>query len=151
MNESNNNLSYIGSKNTRPELAIRKELYSRGFRYNIHLKDLPGKPDIVLKKYKVVILINGCFWHAHKCNLFKIPKTNTDFWLKKFDGNRKRDSKNIKLLRNMGWRVCVVWECFLKKDAYKSTSKIVDKIENFINKKNKSFVESARYLPKFKF
>lgn len=107
-------MSGIRNKNTRPEILIRKELHKMGFRYRLHNKSLPGKPDIVLPKYKAVIFVHGCFWHKHNCHLFKWPKTRPDFWKKKIEGNVARDEKVKEQLFDQGWRVCVVWECSVK-------------------------------------
>src|SRR5690606_29813490 len=104
-------------KNTKPELTIRKMLHSRGYRFRLHQKGLPGKPDIILPKYRAVLFVNGCFWHGHRCPLFKWPQTRTDFWRAKITGNIQRDQRNWELLLNMGWRVCVIWECSIKKNT----------------------------------
>lgn len=104
----------IKGTNTKPEIIVRKYLFSKGFRYRLHNKNLPGRPDICLKKYKTVILVNGCFWHGHsKCSIFSMPKSNTRFWKEKLEGNKKRDKRNIRKLRKLGWRVYVIWECQL--------------------------------------
>lgn len=111
------NMSCIKGKNTRPEEIVRKYLFYRGFRYRKNDKRLPGTPDIVLPKYKTVIFVNGCFWHGHECcRYFVIPKTNTEFWTKKIETNRKRDIRKINDLQTIGWKVVVVWECQLKKE-----------------------------------
>lgn len=116
------NMSQIHSKNTKPEEMVRKYLFSRGFRYRKNDPHLPGKPDIVLPKYKTVIFVNGCFWHAHKgCKYFVWPKNNADFWKKKIESNVLRDEKNFKLLTAMGWRVVTIWECELKKSTAHQT------------------------------
>ncbi len=104
-------MSGIGTKNTRPEMVVRKLLHGMGFRYRLHRKDLPGKPDLVLPVYDVAVLINGCFWHGHECHLFKWPKSNREFWRKKISGNRERDLRVQKELCELGWHVMVVWEC----------------------------------------
>ena len=104
-------MSKIKSKDTKPELYIRKKLFSLGFRYKLQKKINGTKPDIVLKKYKLCIFINGCFWHQHSnCKLSYIPKTNKLFWKKKFQNNKNRDKKNYNILRNTGWRILVIWE-----------------------------------------
>ena len=111
------NMSCIKGKNTKPEEIVRKYLFSQGFRYRKNDKRLPGTPDIVLPKYKTVIFVNGCFWHGHECcRYFVIPKTNTEFWTKKIETNRKRDIRKINDLQALGWKVIVVWECQLKKE-----------------------------------
>lgn len=109
------NMGRISGKNTKPELAVRSLLHRLGFRFRVNQKDLPGKPDIVLKKYKTVVFVHGCFWHRHKgCSDATTPKTRTDFWQKKFDDNVARDRKNISALHLLKWKVVVVWECELK-------------------------------------
>lgn len=116
------NMSRIKGKNTKPEILVRKFLFSKGFRYRLHDKKLPGKPDIVLPKYKTVIFIHGCFWHGHEsCRYFVIPKTRTDWWLNKIEGNRHKDDENIQLLEAKGWKVIVIFECELKKQNREKT------------------------------
>jgi DNA mismatch endonuclease (patch repair protein) len=107
-------MSGIGSKNTKPEIIVRKLLHSNGYRFRLHSKNLPGKPDICLPKHKSVIFVNGCFWHGHSCPIFRVPKTRPDFWHAKIEGNRDRDKKNIEDLLELGWRVLVIWECTLR-------------------------------------
>ena len=105
----------IGSKNTKPELAVRKILHTAGFRYRLHRRDLPGKPAVVLPKFKTVIFVNGCYWHGHgDCDLFRPPKTRTDFWMGKISGNKERDRRKADELIKLGWNVIVVWECAIK-------------------------------------
>ena len=108
------NMSRIRSRNTAPEVQVRSILHSVGFRFRLHRKDLPGKPDIVLPKREAVVFVHGCFWHRHPgCKNCTTPKTNTDFWQTKFGGNVARDEKNAEALRKAGWKVIVVWECEL--------------------------------------
>lgn len=115
------NMSMIHGKDTKPEEKVRKYLFSHGFRYRKNDKRLPGKPDIVLPKYQTLIFVNGCFWHCHNgCSSFVFPKTNIEFWDKKLSENVQRDKKNYERLTNLGWHVCVVWECELKKDSFDS-------------------------------
>ena len=110
------NMSRIRSNNTKPEEAVRKYLFSQGFRFRKNDKRYPGKPDIVLPKYKTIIFVHGCFWHCHTgCLDFVQPKSNRSYWQEKLERNQIRDNENIEKLRNMGWRVIVVWECELKK------------------------------------
>lgn len=104
-------MSKIGGKNTKPEILVRKFLFSKGFRYRINVKTLPGKPDIVLPKYKTVIFINGCFWHGHNCKKGKLPSSNIDFWREKISNNKSRDDKNSDLLIKLGWKVIIIWQC----------------------------------------
>lgn len=109
------NMSQIKGKDTKPELLVRKFLFANGFRYRLHDKKLPGKPDIVLAKYKTVIFVNGCFWHGHEnCKYFVVPKTRTEWWLTKIKGNITNDKKKQLTLQEMGWKVLHVWECELK-------------------------------------
>lgn len=106
------NMSKIRAKNTRPELIVRKNLYVRGYRYRIHVDELPGTPDIVLRKYKLVIFVNGCFWHQHSdCPRATIPKSNIDYWLRKLKSNTKRFEINKNKLIDDGWNVGIIWEC----------------------------------------
>ena len=117
------NMSHIRSKNSKPEELVRKYLFSKGFRYRKNVRDLPGCPDIVLPKYKTVVFVNGCFWHKHDCPRFVWPSSNVDYWRSKILRNVERDQKNMELLRSMGWKVIVVWECELKKKVYDKTMK----------------------------
>ena len=108
-------MSRIPSKNTKPEETARKYLFSQGFRYRKNVSELPGKPDIVSPKYKTVVFVNGCFWHAHKgCKWFVPPKSNSEFWQKKFQYNVDRDERNYQKLKDLGWRVLIVWECEIR-------------------------------------
>jgi len=116
------NMSQIKGKNTKPEILVRKFLFANGFRYRLHDKKLPGKPDIVLPKYKTVIFVNGCFWHGHKnCKYFTVPKTRTKWWSDKIKSNQRNDKKNIKLLIKDGWHVITLWQCDLKGGKADST------------------------------
>ncbi|MCD8176230.1 MAG: very short patch repair endonuclease [Tannerellaceae bacterium] len=109
-------MSNIRSKNTKPEITLRKELYKIGFRYRINYKKLPGKPDIVFPKYKTAIFVNGCFWHGHgPCSDTHIPKTNSTYWQDKIDRNKQRDKENIEKLESLGWKVMTVWDCEIQK------------------------------------
>ena len=118
------NMAAIHSASTKPELKLRKALWRLGFRYRTNDNNLPGKPDIVLPKYKTVIFVNGCFWHGHKgCRYFVWPKNNPEFWKEKINGNIERDIRNYKLLTELGWRIIVVWECELKRTQKEQTLK----------------------------
>ena len=115
-------MSHIRSKNTKPEQLVRQALWHQGFRYRLHVIDLPGKPDIVLPKYKAAIFINGCFWHGHDgCKDFVIPKSNTAFWLGKIGKNKERDARDRIALASDGWKVITIWECELKKPVIETT------------------------------
>ena len=114
------NMSAIKSKNTKPEIAVRKLLHSMGYRFRLHRKDLPGSPDIVLPKYKTVIFVHGCFWHRHNnCKYATTPKTRKEFWENKFEENVKRDNLNQANLSLKGWKIIILWECQLKEDMKK--------------------------------
>ena len=108
-------MSHIRSTNSRPEEIVRKYLFSRGLRYRKNVRSLPGTPDIVLKKYRTVVFVNGCFWHHHDCGRFVWPSTNTEYWRNKIDRNTERDKENYDLLTAQGWQVLIIWECQLKK------------------------------------
>ncbi|MBP5688916.1 MAG: DNA mismatch endonuclease Vsr [Muribaculaceae bacterium] len=115
-------MSRIHSRDTKPEMIVRRWLWSQGYRYRLNVKQLPGRPDIVLTRFSTVIFVNGCFWHAHDgCDKYRIPLTNVDFWTEKFRRNRERDERNYRLLHKMGWYVLVVWECQLTKENRSAT------------------------------
>lgn len=108
-------MSHVRGKDTKPEVIVRQYLFANGFRYRLYRKDLPGKPDIVLPKYKTVIFINGCFWHGHSgCKYATMPEANHDFWLAKISGNIERDKSNHAKLFELGWKVVEIWQCELK-------------------------------------
>jgi DNA mismatch endonuclease (patch repair protein) len=134
----------IKGKNTRPEISIRKELYGRGYRYKLHSKDLPGKPDLVFPKYKAVVFVHGCFWHRHKCHLFKWPSTRLDFWEDKINGNAHRDEEHKHQLLAMGWKIIIVWECAVKGKSRQSLPKVADLIISALNSST-NFTEITGY------
>ena len=125
-------MSGIKGKNTKPELTIRSALHRIGFRFRLHRKDLPGRPDVILPRYRAVILINGCFWHGHMCSLFKWPKTREDFWREKILGNVKRDQRNQSMLIEKHWRVCVIWECELRSQPPEKIEKLMKQLAEWI-------------------
>lgn len=115
-------MSRIKGKDTKPEMLVRRFLHANGFRYKLHDKKLPGKPDIVLPKYKTVIFVHGCFWHGHEgCKYYVVPKTKTDWWLEKINKNKANDVKAFVALKKQGWKVIEVWECDLKKERIHHT------------------------------
>jgi len=128
------NMSRIRGKNTKPEEQVRKYLFSQGFRYRKNDVRLPGKPDIVLPKYKTVIFVNGCFWHKHEgCKYFVWPKNNADFWKNKIESNVTRDDKNYQQLKELGWKVLIIWECELKRSCQaERLERIVDLVRGGI-------------------
>jgi DNA mismatch endonuclease (patch repair protein) len=126
-------MASIRSSNTRPEQLVRKLLYKNGYRYRLHRKDLPGKPDIVLGRYKVVILVNGCFWHYHGCWNSRLPKNNTAFWQEKIKYNLQKDKRNVEALLELGWRILIIWECALLKPTALNEDELLAKMLNFIH------------------
>lgn len=120
------NMSRIRSKDTGPEILVRKFLFRKGFRYKLYDRTLPGKPDLVFPKYKTVIFIHGCFWHGHEgCKYFVVPKTRRKWWLEKIDRNRELDAENFRKLKHLGWKVLIIFECKLKS---KKTGKTLDNL-----------------------
>src|SRR6478736_1959577 len=116
------NMSKIKGKDTKPEILVRKFLFSKGLRYRLHDRKLPGKPDLALSKYKTVVMIHGCYWHGHEgCKYFVVPKTRTEWWMSKINGNQIRDMTNISDLKKTGWKVLTVWECELKTEKREKT------------------------------
>ncbi|NWN91083.1 DNA mismatch endonuclease Vsr [Marinobacter adhaerens] len=125
-------MSRIRGKDTKPELSLRKVLHGLGFRYRLHVADLPGKPDLVFPKYKTVVFVHGCFWHRHPgCKIATTPKTNTEFWIEKFEKTKERDVRARKALEEAGWSTLVVWECELDsmKRALETGKRIGEKIK----------------------
>ena len=131
-------MSRIKGKDTKPEMIVRKYLHAQGFRYRLHVKDLPGKPDIVLPKYKTVIFVHGCFWHGHEgCRYYVVPKTRTEWWLNKINGNIANDLKKEMALWEAGWKVLRVWECDLKSGKREDTlSALINHVVAHINQKD---------------
>lgn len=129
-------MSGIRAKDTKPELVIRRELYRSGFRYRLHGKKLPGRPDIVFRSRRAVIFIHGCFWHGHSCHLFKWPSSRPDFWLKKIKRNRENDEVALANLRTMGWRVLTIHECALKGKTRWPLEKLMTEVVSWITHGN---------------
>ena len=129
-------MSHIRSKATKPEILVRKWLWAHGYRYRLNVKSVPGKPDIVMRKYRTAIFVNGCFWHGHEgCKYFVLPKTNTAFWQNKIEYNRQRDKRNYDILIQNGWQVIVLWQCKLSKAKIENTMQAVTVAlnENLLN------------------
>lgn len=126
-------MAAIRGSNTKPELIVRRGLHARGFRFRLHDRKLPGKPDIVLTRYRAVIFVNGCFWHAHGCSLFRWPSTRQDFWRAKIGGNAERDRKNSAALRSAGWRIATVWECALKGRNRIDPATVIDSLSAWLS------------------
>jgi DNA mismatch endonuclease (patch repair protein) len=135
-------MSGIRGRDTKPELMLRRELHRRGFRFRLHVRNLPGKPDIVLPRYRAVVLVHGCFWHGHDCRYFRYPATRPDFWRKKIASNRQSDARVVEALGADGWRVAVVWECATRVPA-RSFNKLADSLGKWIrgNRRRREFRE----------
>ncbi len=131
------NMRAIRSKDTKPEILVRKALFAAGFRYRLHKAELPGKPDIVFQKYRTVIFIHGCFWHGHDCKYFKLPNTRQDFWCVKIKQNQDRDLVNIAQLNKLGWHVILVWECTTRPSGI-GVSKIIGRISACLDSFNQT-------------
>lgn len=125
-------MSHIRGKNTKLELAVRRALHARGFRYRVHANRLPGTPDVVLPRYRSVIFVNGCFWHGHDCPLFRLPRTNPDFWGAKLSRNRVTDSESSAALQALGWRVLVLWECSLRGPGRRPLDSVMNQVAEWI-------------------
>ncbi|MBJ7500629.1 MAG: DNA mismatch endonuclease Vsr [Sphingopyxis sp.] len=122
----------IKAGNTGPELAVRRALHAHGFRFRLHARSLPGKPDIVLPRWKAVIFVHGCFWHGHDCPLFKLPSTRRDFWKAKLERNRERDREVTAILESTGWRILNVWECALKGKEKLGIRMVADLVDQWL-------------------
>ena len=133
----------IKGKNTKPELAIRSALHRRGFRYRLHRKDLPGKPDLVFTGWSAVIFVHGCFWHGHNCHLFRWPKSREDFWRAKIGKNIERDRKQFLTLIETGWRIGMVWECALKGKTRLPFDSVVNQCSIWLKSDNKTLEVSG--------
>lgn len=123
-------MARVGTKNTKPELRLRKLLHRLGFRFRLHRKDLPGKPDLVLPKYSVAVFVHGCFWHGHDCRKGRLPTTNVEFWEAKIGKSRRRDAESVRKLEELGWEVWTVWECRLVEDGDKLTAALAGRQTN---------------------
>ena len=120
-------MSSVRSKNTKPELEIRRRLFIMGFRYRLHRQDLVGKPDMVFRKHSTVVFVHGCFWHQHGCRFSQLPTTRREWWKKKLEGNNIRDKKAVAALRSQGWRILMIWECGFRKHGIRNAAAL-DKI-----------------------
>jgi DNA mismatch endonuclease (patch repair protein) len=127
------NMKRIKAKDTKPELLLRNGLHQRGYRFRLHRKDLPGRPDIVFPKYRAVIFVNGCFWHMHDCHLFRLPETRRDFWHNKLSKNAERDKCRYENLQSLGWRVLIIWECAVKGKKRLPFEEMLDHCESFLS------------------
>lgn len=125
-------MASISAKDTKPELMLRKSLHRQGYRYRLHSKHLPGKPDLVFAKFNAAVFVNGCFWHGHGCHLFRLPSSNREYWKNKIDTNRSRDEKVRSLLLSDKWRVLTVWECSMKGKGRLEIELLISKVEEWL-------------------
>jgi len=137
-------MAAIKGRDTKPERIIRKSLHARGFRYRLHTKDLPGRPDLVFPKYRAVLFVNGCFWHGHNCALFHWPKTHEAFWREKIRANRERDQGNEDKLSALGWRCAVIWECALKGKERLPSDQAIGRIAEWLVSRQENLVITGR-------
>ncbi len=135
------NMSRIKGTDTKPEMLVRKALHALGFRYRLHDRTLPGRPDLVLPRYRCVILVHGCFWHRHHCHLVKKPATRAAFWEEKLAGNEERDRQAISALRTDGWRVAIIWECALRGTTKQPFGRIIERLARYITNGKKAMLE----------
>lgn len=127
-------MSRITGRDTRPERIVRSGLHRRGFRFSLHRRDLPGRPDLVLPAYRTVVFVNGCFWHCHDCDYFRLPKSNRKFWKQKLDGNRRRDETNRSELLDSGWYVAIVWECAIRDQRESAIAASIDRLAAWLRR-----------------
>jgi DNA mismatch endonuclease (patch repair protein) len=130
-------MSGIRGKNTRPELAVRRCLFARGFRYRLHVAGLPGRPDMVFAKYHAVVFVHGCFWHGHHCRLFRMPASNRPFWAEKIRNNRTRDLNVLRKLANLGWRILIIWECSFRGGGEKALARACQRTTAWLRSQSK--------------
>lgn len=126
------NMSRVRSRNTRPEMLVRRGLHALGYRFRLHRRDLPGRPDLVLPSHRVALFVHGCFWHGHDCELFRLPATRSEFWARKISGNKARDQKALLELAARGWRTMIVWECAIRGGARRPVDHVILEIDRFI-------------------
>lgn len=135
------NMSRIRGRDTKPEMRIRRGLHARGFRYRLHDRKLPGRPDLVFPLYRAVIFVHGCFWHGHNCPLFKLPATRPEFWSTKIASNRARDTRTVAALLELGWRVATVWECSIRGSIRRSEDEVIEQCQAFLLSEQTKLIE----------
>ena len=126
------NMSRIRGRDTKPEMQIRRGLHARGLRFRLHVRDLPGRPDLVFPRHQAAILVHGCFWHGHDCPLFRMPASRAEFWSAKIASNKTRDVRAHAALQQLGWRILTVWECSLKGPGRRPVEDVVEQCQTFI-------------------
>lgn len=137
-------MAAIKGSHTKPELLIRKALYANGLRYRLHVKNLPGRPDLVFPRHRAVVFVNGCFWHRHDCHLFKWPSTRQDFWREKIDRNVANDERAISALVAAGWRVGIVWECALKGPTRRNFAEAMQHLAGWVESRERTITIRGR-------
>jgi DNA mismatch endonuclease (patch repair protein) len=140
------NMSRIRSQNSKPELMVRRHLHARGLRYRLHVRSIPATPDLVFTRFRAVVFVHGCFWHGHSCPRFKLPATRTEFWAKKIDINRSRDSSSHDTLLKLGWRVLTIWECALRGPGRLQPDLLFDAAEEFLKGSQSEMDLSGNFL-----
>lgn len=135
------NMSRVRGKDTSPEMIVRRGLHARGLRYRLHVRELPGRPDLVFPRYKTAMFIHGCFWHKHTCEFFSLPKTRPEFWAKKLEDNVARDRRAISALHEDGWRVAVIWECSLRRATPAHIEGVMNRVARFIRSGRRQTLE----------
>ncbi len=128
-------MSLVGQKDTGPEIILRSALHKLGVRYRLHDKSLPGSPDLVFPRYRAVVFVHGCYWHSHGCYRSTIPKTRRRFWQSKFLANKERDERNVRLLKESGWRVMIVWECIVRGKAGQPAGVVAKQLRSWLRKR----------------
>lgn len=131
-------MSGIRNRDTKIEVAVRKAVFARGFRYRLNQDGLPGKPDLVFPRFRAAVFVHGCYWHGHDCKLFRLPGTNRNFWQEKIQGNRIRDMRNAEALSQMGWRIGVVWECALRDKGGAALERVADRLVRWLQGKGET-------------
>ena len=139
-------MAAVGSKDTKPEMMVRKALHKIGYRYRLHDRSLPGTPDLTFRKYNAVIMVNGCFWHGHDCALFRMPASNREFWRDKIENNRRRDKRAISQLTESGWRVLTIWECSLRGGRKSRFDELISAVEDWLQSDNGELELGAAYF-----
>lgn len=137
-------MSGIRGKDTKPELRVRSLLHRAGFRFRLHVQELPGKPDIVLPKFHAIVFIHGCFWHGHSCPLFRLPSTRQEFWQSKIEKNRWNDQRAISDLASLGWRVAIIWECALRGRGSIGEAAVLERVATWLNSDGKMLVVAGK-------
>lgn len=140
------NMASIRGKHTKPELALRQALHARGLRYRLHVRDLPGRPDLVFPSRRAVVFVHGCFWHGHDCALFKLPRSNAEFWEAKIGRNQNVDQRSLEALTAEGWRVLTVWECALRGADRLEKGALIDEVERWLDSESPRLEISSGYL-----